>query len=141
MEKLIVQVLAFQYLVLLTKAEESCELENVEILELPHFQNNNFTNVHVSWEANCEKSVRIKVNHLNYIACNSMKRDYKTKEVTIEEGNSVIVENLHHYSNYELSICLIPDCAKETNLKFTTKESVPRVKVRESLFDFDHKHV
>ena len=138
MKKLLIQFVTLVYFVVLSKSE-NCELKNVEILELPHFQNNNFTNIHVSWEISCKNAVQIKVNHLNFMACNSMKRDYKTKELKVEEGNSVIVENLHHYSNYKLSICILPDCSTEINQNFTTKESVPRVKVRESLLDYDHK--
>lgn len=116
-----------------------CQLSGLEIKERPHFLSRNFTNILVSWRSNgCEESsiVRISVKHLKYLGCKDLRRDSDVIEKQVEDSGLVIVEDLHHYSNYSIKICVKEDCISQP---FSTRESVPRVRVQSSPINYDHQ--
>ena len=121
-----------------------CRFENLAVLELPHFQNRNSTNVLISWkkqEEQCKDlGVKLSFKHKKFKACFHNKRDLKTpaRNITIAV-DSIIQENLHHYSSYELSVCSLKDCSNRTKINFETKESVPRVLAQKSSLNYDYK--
>ena len=121
-----------------------CSIKNLNVLELPHFQNRNSTNILVSWqkqENKCQDlGVKLSLEHKKFKACSQGKRDFKTSERNITSGaNSIILENLHHFSNYELTICPLLACTNITSILFETKESVPRVSAQKSSLNYDYK--
>ena len=121
-----------------------CKIKNLDVLELPHFQNRNSTNVFVSWqqqENQCQDlGVKLSLKHQKFKSCPHNKRDFKTFERNItSRADSIILENLHHYSSYELTICPLLDCTNITRIRFETKESVPRVLAEKSSLNYDYK--
>ena len=126
------------------EAHSLCLFKNLDVLELPHFQNRNSTNVLVSWqrqEDNCQDlGVKLSLKHKKFKACSNDRRDMKTSERNITSGaNSIILENLYHYSSYELTICPLSNCTNMTRVPFETKESVPRVSAQKSSLNYDYK--
>ena len=89
-----------------------CSVEHVEAIELPRFQDRNHTNVLISWKNNCkEKQIRIKVKHLLFLGCKNSKRDFSSKVYDVDGGlESFIMENLYHFSKYQLELCFLPNC-------------------------------
>ena len=128
----------------LGKVQTLCLIKSLDVLELPHFQNRNSTNVLVSWQKQDNKcqdlGVKLSLDHRKFKACSHDKRDMKTSGRNITSGaNSIILENLHHFSSYELTICPLLDCTNITSIHFETKESVPRVSAQKSSLDYDYK--
>ena len=126
------------------KAHSLCLFKNLNVLELPHFQNRNSTNVLVSWSRQKDKcqdlGVKLSLKHKKFKACSNDRRDIKTSERNITSGaNSIILENLYHFSSYELTICSLSDCTNMTRVTFETKESVPRVSAQRSSLNYDYK--
>ena len=101
------------------EAHSLCLFKNLNVLELPHFQNRNSTNVLVSWSRQKDKcqdlGVKLSLKHKKFKACSNDRRDIKTSERNITSGaNSIILENLYHFSSYELTICSLSECTNMT---------------------------
>ena len=122
-------------LLLVAGAGAGCGLGGLEVVELPHFRHRRATAVLVSWEPAppCSRPVQLTLVHRAFRGCPpGQQRDLGNVNSVVNGSNSVIVEDLHHFSNYTLNICFLPGCAEIKSLNFSTKESVPRVKVQES---------
>ena len=121
-----------------------CEVTQLQTLELPKFHHNNSTNVLLSWkEEDCTSNEVIKITavHLRYLGC-QYKKDWEKKEILTDGGSgSAMIENLHHYSQYRLEVCPESRCPLSlAEVVVTTKATVPRVRVVESLTDlYDHR--
>jgi len=48
------------------------------------------------------------------------------------------MENLYHFSKYQLELCFLPNCEQTWSQKISTKMSVPRVRVKSSSLTYDH---
>ena len=119
-----------------------CEVKSLQTLELPEFHHKNSTNVLLNWkteECASDEVIKITAVHLGYLGC-QYKKDFEKKEI-LTDGDSAIIENLHHYSEYRLEVC--PDSRCPLSLAedvVTTKQSVPRVRVVEGLAGlYDHR--
>jgi len=125
---------------LFSEAKNICSVEHLEAIELPRFQNRNHTNVLISWKNNCkEKQIQIKVKHLLFLGCKNSKRDFSSIVHDVDGGlESFIVENLFHFSEYQLELCFLSACDKTWSQRISTKVSVPRVRVQSSSFTYDH---
>ena len=120
------------------ETERRCEIKDVESVELPKFLRNNSTNVLLSWrteDCHSDQVVKISVLHLEYLACQEYKKDFNIKEL-LAEGSSVIIEDLHHYSEYRFDL-EIGDVKEQ--LRMRTSASVPRVRVGLGVIDYDYR--
>ena len=120
-----------------------CQVTQLQTLELPKFHHRNSTNVLVSWSnQDCNEVIKITAVHLRYLGCQRNKKDFEKKEILTDGGSdSVIIENLHHYSEYRMEVCPESRCSLSlTEVVVTTKPSVPLVRVAETLSDlYDYK--
>ena len=144
--KIMLQLLPIIFFVINSnvKAQHFCSYNTPEVLELPHFQNRNFTNVLVSWEKQekgCQDlGLKLTLRHEKFKACPRYKRDLDISERNITSGtNSIILENLLHFSIYKLTICSLSKCQSFKEIMFETKESVPRLSALRSSINYDYK--
>ena len=116
-----------------------CQLSSLEIKERPHFLSRNFTNILVSWKSDgCDELTKVKIiiEHQQFLGCQNFRRNFNLIEKTVEDSGLVIMENLFHFSNYSIKICAIDNCISQN---FSTRESVPRVRVQVSPVRYDYK--
>ena len=120
----------------MTCVVNSC-LHNIEVAELPGFLHSNTTSVRASWDNECQedKVVKLIVRHMQYLSCEEGRRDYNDKEVVVT-GNLVIIEHLHPYSAYNISLDTGGDVDSVT---IDTRAGVPQLVARKSKIDYSIK--
>merc|ERR1712179_52803 len=120
----------------MTCVVNSCP-HNIEVAELPGFLHSNTTSVRASWDNECQedKVVKLIVRHMQYLSCEEGRRDYSDKEVVVT-GNLVIIEHLHPYSSYNISL---DTGGGVDSVTIDTRAGVPQLVARRSKIDYSIK--
>ena len=121
-------------------AEKYCKIKDVESIELPQFLRRNSTNILLSWrteECDGDEVMKISVIHMEYLACHGNRKDYEIQEI-LGDGGSVMLEELHHFSEYRIELCPVSSCEEQHThgLAVRTSQSVPRVRAGHSPVDY-----